>query len=60
MQVNVEEMEMGISFLHELGTYFLELKDRDLIRIKHHIAGVLVEILAPVASVRSAHMYGVE
>ena len=48
---NVEELEQGINFLHELAGYFFELKDRDYIRIKHHIAGVLVEILAPVASV---------
>jgi hypothetical protein len=49
---NVEDLEMGIGFLHELGSYFLELKDRDYMPIKHHIAGVLVEILMPVASVR--------
>lgn len=40
---------MGVSFLDELGTYFLEtdLKQKDL---KHALAGLLVEILVPVAA----------
>ncbi|CAJ0942868.1 unnamed protein product, partial [Mesorhabditis belari] len=43
----VREFEMGIRFLDELGTYFLEAKDRE---VKHAVAGLLVEILLPVAA----------
>jgi hypothetical protein len=39
---------MGVSFLHELGQYFLDVKIKD---IKHAIAGLLVEILLPVSAV---------
>lgn len=41
---------MGVSFLNELGAYYLEvdLKQKDL---KHALAGLLVEILAPLAGV---------
>lgn len=42
---------MGIRFIDELGSYFLDLnKDRDK-DIKHAVAGLLVEILLPVAAV---------
>ncbi|CAJ0578683.1 unnamed protein product, partial [Mesorhabditis spiculigera] len=43
----VLDFEMGIRFLDELGTYFLEVKDRE---VKHAAAGLLVEILLPVAA----------
>ncbi|VDK52854.1 unnamed protein product [Anisakis simplex] len=43
----VSDFELGIRFLDELGQYYLEVKDKD---IKHAIAGLLVEILLPVAA----------
>uniref|UniRef100_A0A914W2H8 Protein furry n=1 Tax=Plectus sambesii TaxID=2011161 RepID=A0A914W2H8_9BILA len=43
----VVDLETGVLFLHELGQYYLEVKQRD---IKHAIAGLLVEILLPVAA----------
>lgn len=43
----MEDFEMCVQFLHELGQYFLEVKDRD---IKHALAMLLVEILLPVAA----------
>lgn len=39
---------MGIRFLDELGQYYLDVKHKD---IKHAVAGLLVEILLPVAAV---------
>jgi hypothetical protein len=41
---------MGVSFLNQIGSYYLEvdLKQKDL---KHALAGLLVEILAPAAGV---------
>jgi hypothetical protein len=41
---------VGVKFLNELGSYYLEvdLKQKDL---KHALAGLLVEILAPAAGV---------
>lgn len=45
--VPIEEFEIYMSFLHELGNYFLDVKDKD---IKHALAGVFVEILLPVAA----------
>jgi hypothetical protein len=46
----VSDLEMGVKFLDELGSYYLEvdLKQKDL---KHALAGLLVEILAPAAAV---------
>lgn len=46
----VSEIEQGVSFLDELGSYYLEvdLKQKEL---KHAVAGLLVEILLPVAAV---------
>lgn len=46
----IEEFQACIQFLHECGTYFLELKDKDK-EIKHALAGLFVEILLPVAAV---------
>lgn len=46
--VPIEEFEISMSFLHELGAYFLDAKDRE---IKHALAGLFVEILIPVAAV---------
>ncbi len=46
----MEEFQACIQFLTELGTYFLEVKDKD---IKHTLAGLFVEILLPVAAVSS-------
>ncbi|XP_041356858.1 protein furry-like isoform X3 [Gigantopelta aegis] len=43
----IEEFQASVSFLHDLGNFFVEVKDRD---IKHAIAGLFVEILLPVAS----------
>lgn len=41
---------MGVEFLDELGSYYLEvdLKQKD---VKHALAGLLVETLLPVAEV---------
>ena len=44
----IEEFELCVQLLLELGQYFLEVKDRD---IKHALAALLVEILLPVAAV---------
>jgi hypothetical protein len=44
----IEDFEQSVQFLHDLGHYFLEVKDRD---IKHALASLFVEILLPVASV---------
>lgn len=40
---------MGVGFLDELGSYYLEvdLKQKDL---KHALAGLLVEIMLPIAA----------
>ncbi|ESO93945.1 hypothetical protein LOTGIDRAFT_105090, partial [Lottia gigantea] len=43
----IEEFEANVAFLHELGVYFLEIRDRE---IKHALAGLFVEILLPVAA----------
>ncbi|XP_053400043.1 protein furry-like isoform X2 [Mercenaria mercenaria] len=43
----IEDFEQCVQFLHELGHYFLDVKDRD---IKHALASLFVEILLPVAS----------
>ncbi|KAL3116111.1 hypothetical protein niasHT_007411 [Heterodera trifolii] len=45
----VSEFEIGVGFLNELGSYFLEvdLKQKDL---KHALAGLLVEILLPMTA----------
>lgn len=45
----VFDFEMGVGFLDELGSYYLEvdLKQKDL---KHALAGLLVEILLPIAA----------
>lgn len=49
--VPIEEFEISMNFLHELGVYFMEARDRD---IKHALAGLFVEILLPVgASVKT-------
>lgn len=47
---------MGVEFLDELGSYYLEvdLKQKDL---KHALAGLLVEILLPVAEVFCYKIY---
>jgi hypothetical protein len=44
----MEEFQACVQLLHDLGVYFLEVKDRD---IKHALAGLFVEILLPVAAV---------
>lgn len=44
----IEDFEACVSFLQELGHYFLEVKDRD---IKHALASLFVDILLPVAAV---------
>ncbi|XP_048243647.1 protein furry-like isoform X3 [Haliotis rufescens] len=43
----IEDFEACVSFLQELGHYFVEVKDRD---IRHALAGLFVEILLPVAA----------
>lgn len=47
---DIGDFEMGVNFLNQLGSYYLEvdLKQKDL---KHALAGLLVEILAPAAGV---------
>ena len=45
--VPIEEFEASFQFLQECATYFLEVKDKD---VKHAMAGLLVEILMPVAA----------
>lgn len=44
----IEDFEQSMGFMHELGQYFLEVRDRD---VKHALAGLFVEILLPVAAV---------
>lgn len=46
----MSSLEEGIAFLEELGSFYLEvdLKQKDL---KHALAGLLVEILMPLAAV---------
>ena len=44
----VEDFEASFQLLHECANYYLEVKDKD---IKHALAGLLVEILVPVAAV---------
>ncbi len=48
----VEDFEASFQLLHECANYYLEVKDKD---IKHALAGLLVEILVPVASVSSVN-----
>ncbi|EPB73337.1 hypothetical protein ANCCEY_07583 [Ancylostoma ceylanicum] len=43
----VDDFELGIRFLDDLGSFLLEVKDKD---VKHAVAGLLVEILLPVAA----------
>ncbi|XP_048776245.2 protein furry homolog-like isoform X3 [Ostrea edulis] len=43
----IEEFEACVSFLHDLGHYFLDVKDRE---IKHALALLFVDILLPVAA----------
>uniref|UniRef100_A0A7I4YEW8 MOR2-PAG1_N domain-containing protein n=1 Tax=Haemonchus contortus TaxID=6289 RepID=A0A7I4YEW8_HAECO len=43
----VDDFEMGIKFLDDLGSFLLEVKDKD---VKHAVAGLLVEILLPIAA----------
>ncbi|XP_061189012.1 protein furry-like [Saccostrea echinata] len=42
----IEDFEACVSFLHDLGHYFLDVKDRE---IKHALAALFVDILLPVA-----------
>ncbi len=44
----IEEFVSYFTFLHELGQYFLEVKEKE---IRHAMAGLFVEILLPVAAV---------
>jgi len=46
----IEDFETSFQFLTECAKYFLEVKQRD---IKHALAGLFVEILVPVAAVRT-------
>ncbi|XP_063955306.1 protein furry homolog [Lytechinus pictus] len=43
----VEDFESSFQLLHECANYYLEVKDKD---IKHALAGLLVEILVPIAA----------
>jgi len=45
--VPIQEFEASFQFMQEMAHYFLEVKDKD---IKHTLAGLLVEILLPVAA----------
>ncbi|CAD5220403.1 unnamed protein product [Bursaphelenchus xylophilus] len=44
----IEDFEMGVKFLNEIGSYYLEV-DAKQKELKHSLAGLLVEILLPVA-----------
>ncbi|CAD5214063.1 unnamed protein product [Bursaphelenchus okinawaensis] len=44
----IEEFELGVKFLNEIGSYYLEV-DAKQKELKHSLAGLLVEILLPVA-----------
>ena len=44
----MEDFEQCVQFLHDLGHYFFEVKDRD---IKHALASLFVEVLLPVSAV---------
>ncbi|VDM01119.1 unnamed protein product [Schistocephalus solidus] len=44
----IEEFVSYFEFLHELGQYFLEVKEKE---IRHAMAGLFVEVLLPVAAV---------
>jgi hypothetical protein len=46
--VPIEDFEASFQFMNECGTYFLEVKDKD---IKHSLASLFVEILVPLAAV---------
>lgn len=48
--VPIEEFEASFQFMQECAQYFLEVKDKD---VKHALAGLFVEILVPVAAVRT-------
>lgn len=48
--VPIEEFEASFQFMQECAQYFLDVKDKD---VKHALAGLFVEILAPVAAVRN-------
>lgn len=39
---------MCMMFLHDLGTFFLDVREKE---VKHALAGIFVEILLPVAGV---------
>ncbi|XP_078324716.1 protein furry-like isoform X6 [Crassostrea virginica] len=43
----IEDFEACVAFLHDLGHYFLDVKDRE---IKHALASLFVDILLPVAA----------
>ena len=47
----IEDFQACVQFLHELGSYFLEVKEKE---IKHSLAGLFVEILLPVAAVSNS------
>lgn len=44
----VEDFELSFQLLHECANYYLEVKDKC---IRYALAGLLVEILVPVAAV---------
>ena len=47
----VEDFEACFQFLLDLANYFLEVRERD---IKNSLANLFVEILLPVAAVKSS------
>lgn len=51
----IEEFEICVQFLHDLGVIFLETKEKD---IKQSLAGLFVEIMLPMAavSIRPTHL----
>ena len=44
----IEEFEACVQFLHDLGSIFLDTKERE---VKHAMAGLFVEIMLPMAAV---------
>lgn len=52
--VPIEDFEASFQFMQECAQYFLEVKDKD---VKHSMAGLFVEILLPMAGVRSSLLF---
>jgi len=49
----IEEFESCVQFLHDLASYFIDVKDKN---VKHALAGLFVEILLPMAAVITTYV----